>query len=85
MICSHLHGSSFEDYFTDAQKDRYNSMCSIEAYEKFHRTCVESASIVDVIPLPDGSITYELLSLGQVLNFIDSWLQLFENNYLSKQ
>ena len=29
-ICSHLHGSSFEDCFTTAQKDSYNLMCFVE-------------------------------------------------------
>ena len=33
-ICSQSHGWVFEDYFTTFKRDKYNTMCSIETFEK---------------------------------------------------
>ena len=51
---SHWHSSSFEDYFTTARKDRYNFMCSIDAYGRLHPQVNVDASSGGGIPLPYG-------------------------------
>ena len=77
MICSCFHGSSLEDYFTTAQKGRYNLMCYIKAYDKLHQTYAESASSGGRIPPPDVSTKDMLLPLGHTLSFIESWINSF--------
>ena len=56
MICSWLHGSLFEDYVTTSKCDRYNLMCSIDAYEINHSFSNEDASIGGGRPMPYNSI-----------------------------
>ena len=73
VICSHLNGSSFEDYFTTTEKYRYNLMCSIKAYF-FHPKCNDYESSGGGIPLPYRSATHALNPFGHPLNFIYSWL-----------
>ena len=80
-IFSRLRGYSVEDYFTTAQKYRYNLMCYIEAYEKLHLEYNDDAIIGGGRPLIDGSTTDTLISLDHTLNSIDSWIQSFEENY----
>ena len=74
-MCSHFHGSSFEEYFTTARKDRCNLICYIEAYDIFHPTGDYNAGSGGVRPLPGGSKTDALKSLGNTLKFNDSCLQ----------
>ena len=81
----HYHVSSFDDYFTTPQKDRYNLMCSIETYEKLHPTYNGDANSGGNRPLPYGSTLDTLKSLGDTLNFIDFWLQSFEANYYQRK
>ena len=76
-----MRGSLFEDYFTTALKDRYNSMCSIDSYYKYHSKFSDSVISCDDIPIPDVSTIDALASLGNTLNLVDSWLQSFEENY----
>ena len=61
MICYHFHHASFEEYFTTAQKCRYNAMCSIEAYGKLHQTCTDSSISSDVILLINWLTIYVLM------------------------
>ena len=81
MVFSCFHGYSLEDYFRTARKDRYNLMCSIKVYEKLHQLYSDSASSGGSIPLPDGSTKYISVSLGNTLNFIESWIQSFQESY----
>ena len=55
-------------------------MCYIEAYYILHPTGYDDSSSGGFIPLTYGSTTHELLSLGNTLNSIDSWLQSFDKN-----
>ena len=50
-------------------------MWYIESYEKFHQKRADSASIGGGITLPGESTMYALVSLGHVLNFIESGLK----------
>ena len=36
-ICKKLYGKVFEGFIISARIDRYNIMCSIDAYEREHR------------------------------------------------
>ena len=74
-ICSHLYGDTFDNYFKNAHKDRYNLMFYIEAYNKLHPTCADSAISDGVRPVSDGSTTYLPALIGNTLNFIDNCLQ----------
>ena len=74
-IFSHLHVTSFEDFFTTAYKYRYDLICSIRAYEKLNPTCYDYAGIGGGRPLQYGSTSYDMVLNGHTLNFIESWLE----------
>ena len=52
MICSRLNGLIFEDYVTAANRDRYNLMHSIEAYERNQKYENDEANNGGGRPLP---------------------------------
>ena len=72
--------SSFEYFFTTAWQDMYALMCYFKAYAKLHITVYYYVSSGVGRPLTDGSITDDLKSLYNTLNFIDIWLQMFDTN-----
>ena len=51
MICSQLRFHNFEDYFTTGRKDRYELLCDVDAYDIFHSSGPDNASIGVGIPL----------------------------------
>ena len=51
-ICLKLHGSMFEDFFTQARTDRYSLMCSLFVHDKMQPYYED-----DEISLVDRSIT----------------------------
>ena len=52
-------------------------MCSIEAYNKLNPIGNDYAISGGSILLTDVSTTEALTSLGDILNFVDSWIQPF--------
>ena len=70
-----MHGWYFEDYVTTAIQDRYNIICSIEAYDRKHPTVNYDASSGGVRSFIPDSIEDALVSLEVTLDFVDSWLQ----------
>ena len=57
----------------------------IEDYYILHPTGNEFKISGGEMPLIYGSTMYAIKSLGNTLNFIDSWLQPFKNNYSQKK
>ena len=57
-ICKKLHGKVFEAFIVNARTDRYNIMCSIDAYEREHQSdsCYDGSS-GGGCPLPKHSTT----------------------------
>ena len=57
-ICNKLHGKLFEAFIINARTDRYDIMCSVDAYEILHQysSCDDVSSRVDC-PLPINSMT----------------------------
>ena len=60
-ICKKLHGKVFEEFIVNARTDRYNIMCSIYAYARYHQssTCDDGIS-GGGCPLPTNSTTEAL-------------------------
>ena len=55
-------------------------MCDVGAYKRAYISGPDAVSIVGGRELTSTSSTYSLGSLGRTINFIDNWLQFFENN-----
>ena len=60
-ICKRLHGKLFEGFIINARTDRYNKVCSIDAYERENQlySCDDFIS-GGVCPLPTNSTTTAL-------------------------
>ena len=84
-ICKKLHGKVFEGFIINARTDRYNIMCSIDAYEKEHQlsSCDDGIS-GGGCPLTTTSMTEALESLGATIDFIGCWLKALEHNFLER-
>ena len=80
-ICSKLHGSSFEDFITQARTDRYNIMRSLVAHEKLQVYYKDDESSIGDRAIPDIESTKTLEELGATINFIDIWLKLLLENF----
>ena len=76
-----MHGSLFEDFLTHARSDRYNLMCSLFAHIKIQSSYEDDESSIGDRSIPKNATTESLKALGNILNFIDIWLKLFEENY----
>ena len=59
-------------------------MCAVDAYSKEHIPIPDYASSGGDVPIPSTSSKESLISLGQKINFIDNWLQCFEDSYDNK-
>ena len=59
-------------------------MCSVDAYEKYHITMPSDARSGSGISMPSNSYKKAMYSLGQKINFLDNWLQCFDENYQNK-
>ena len=55
-------------------------MCSVDTYGKLYPPLYDYDSSVGERPLPDGSTSYVLVSLGHTMQIIDNIIQLFEEN-----
>ena len=80
-ICSRLHRSLFQYFRTHARTDRYNIMCFLVSHDKIKPYYED-----DERNIGDGLITKHatieaLEELGATINFIDTWLKLFKENY----
>ena len=64
------------------RQERYNLMCSIEAYYRMYSSTKNDASSGGGRSLQTNSIEYVLVSLGITLNFIEISIQSFKKNYL---
>ena len=63
------------------QDARKGMMCAFNAYEKEHIPTPDDGISGGGRPLTISSFKKALISLGQTINFIDNWIQLFEGNY----
>ena len=60
-ICAKLHGKLFDGFIINARSDRYNIMCSIDAYEREHQSSsCDYGSSGEGCPLPITSTTKAL-------------------------
>ena len=60
-ICKKLHGNLFESFIINARTDRYNIMCSVDAYEiEHHSYRCDGGSSGGGCPLPITSTTEAL-------------------------
>ena len=59
-------------------------MCSVDAYNKEHVLMTSDASSVGGRPMTSKPSKKALYSLGHTINFIDNWLQCFDDNYHNK-
>ena len=71
-ICTKLDGQSFEDYLKTERNDRYELMCSVDAFDKQYVSITYDTIIVGGRPIPIASSKEALLSLGHTINFIEN-------------
>ena len=57
FICLTSHGSTFEDFITQARTDRYNIMCSLVAHDKIQPAYEDDESIIGYRSIPKNSTT----------------------------
>ena len=76
-----LHGSSFEDFITQARTERYNLICSLVAHDKFQLYYKDYESSIGSRAIPDNATTKTLEALGSTIDFIYIWLILFRENF----
>ena len=76
-ICSKFHGSSFEDFITQARTDRYNLMCCLVAYDKLQLYYKDDEISIGDSSIHDNATTKALEALVATINFIDIWLKFF--------
>ena len=82
-ICKKLHFKLFEEFIINARTDRYNIMCSIDAYEKEHRSSIyEYDSSGGGFPLPINTTTEVLIFFVEIIYFIYCWLKSLEHIFL---
>ena len=80
-ICKKLYGKVFEGFIINARTDRYNIMCSIDAYEREHQSSrCDDGNSGGGCPLPTTSTTEALYLLGAIIYFIGFWLKALGNN-----
>ena len=54
-ICLKFHGSRFEEFITQARKDRYNIMCSLVAHDKLQPNYKDGESSIGDRSIPDNA------------------------------
>ena len=69
-ICTKLHGKLFERFIRNERTDRYNIMCSIDAYEEDHLSSNEDVISERFVHFHQNSTIEGLYSLGATINFI---------------
>ena len=84
-ICIKFHGSMFEDIMTHKILDRYNLMCSLVLHDKIQPACEYDESIIADRSIHKNETIESFKSLGGTLNFIDTWLKLFEDIYYARR
>ena len=85
LICKKLHGKLFEWFIINARNDRYNIMCSIDAYEREHQSYSCDYGRSDGgCPIPITSTTKALEPIGATIYFIGCWLNALEHNFLER-
>ena len=80
-IYCNLHGPIFEECFFTAW-DRYYLMCGFHAYDKENYKSTYAANFGGRSTIPDDSTTIYLVSICIIINFIDTWLNVLEINFL---
>ena len=83
-ICLKLHGSTFEDFITQARTERYNLVCYFVAHDKMQPDYEDDKSSLGYRSIPKDSTPKALTALGATLNFIYIWLKLFLGNYIAR-
>ena len=76
-----FHGKVFEGSIKNARTDRYNLMCYIISNDKQQPIYVSDEIIGGRRPIPNNSTTESLEALGDTLNIIYCWIQLFHHSY----
>ena len=84
-MCKKLNGQLFEGFIINSRTDRYNIMCSIDAYERENQSssCDDGRSSVG-FPLPTNSTTAALGLLVATIYFIGCWLKSLEHNFIER-
>ena len=72
----------FEGFIRNERTDRYNTMCYIDAHEKYHPSSSDDGSIGGCCSIKIDSTTEALDSLGATIYFIDCCLKALEHNVL---
>ena len=84
-ICKKLHQFLFEGFIINARNNRYNIICSVDAYEIEHQSYrCDDGSSCGGCPLPTTSTNEALESLCATIDFIGYWLKALEHNLLKR-
>ena len=75
-ICLKLHGGAFEDFITQARKDRYKIMCTLVAHDKMQPDYEDDEISLGNRSIPKDATPKSLIELSATLNFIVIWLKL---------
>ena len=71
----------FEDFITQARTYIYNLMCSLVAYDKMQPNYEDDEISLGDRSIPKYATTKLLKALSYTLNFIDTRLKFFPDNY----
>ena len=83
--CKKLHGKQFEGFIINKITDRYNIMCSVDAYEREHQSSIcDDGRSGGGCPLPKKPTTTALESLGATIDFIGCWIEALEHDFLER-
>ena len=76
-----MHVSLFEDLITHARTEIYNLVCYLVAYDKIQPGYEDDENSIGNRIMPKNVTIEALEALGVILNFINIWLKLFDENY----
>ena len=74
----------FEGFIINERTDIFNSLCSIDAHEKYHPSSCDDGSSGGGCPLPSNSTKKSLVLLSATMDFISCWLKSLEQNVLQR-
>ena len=76
-----MHETPFEDFISRARTYRYHLLWYIVAHNLKKPSYEDEESSIGDRPIPKNSTTEALEALVAILNFIDIWLKLLDQNY----
>ena len=71
----------FEIFIRNAITDRYNLMCFVDEHEKQQTSYVDGGRSSCGKAIPSNLTTEALYSPGSAFDFIDCWLNFFDQHY----